>query len=158
MKTKTAVCLLALAALAIWGFGNEASADDGFYASWTPLVYGGSAPNTYVGESIPYYAAHPPVYYSYPRARPYGYSPYPWPPVVTPTECAVATEPLIIKNPHVTQEREEVPAPDNHSAQAPLRFSNPHVVQAGGPELIGPTAKFQPAVLTMPVVVEGVSE
>jgi hypothetical protein len=29
---------------------------------------------------IPFYAAHPPVYYSYPIARPYGDSPFPSPP------------------------------------------------------------------------------
>ncbi|HEX4000056.1 MAG TPA: hypothetical protein VHX65_16000 [Pirellulales bacterium] len=31
-------------------------------------------------NQIPYFAAHPPVYYSYPIARPYGDSPFPYPP------------------------------------------------------------------------------
>ena len=35
---------------------------------------------------IPYYALYPPVYYSYPVARPYGYSPFAYPPgTMTPT-------------------------------------------------------------------------
>ena len=34
---------------------------------------------------IPYYALYPPVYYSYPVARPYGFSPFAYPPgVMTP--------------------------------------------------------------------------
>lgn len=33
----------------------------------------------YVQERVPYFAAHPPVYYSTPIARSYGHSPFPYP-------------------------------------------------------------------------------
>src|ERR1700742_789907 len=36
-------------------------------------------------NNVPYYALHPPVYYSYPVPRTYGYSPFAYPPsVMTP--------------------------------------------------------------------------
>jgi hypothetical protein len=45
---------------------------------------------------------HPPVYYSYPVPRPYGYSPYAYPPgVMTPEILGELTGPQEIINPHV---------------------------------------------------------
>ncbi len=39
----------------------------------------------YCAESVPYFAVHPPVYYSLAIPRTYGYSPFPYPPgVLTP--------------------------------------------------------------------------
>jgi len=153
MKTKIAICFFALAVTACWGLCSEASAGNGFCTGY----YGYSAPNHYVGRSIPYFAAHPPVYYSYPRARPYGYSPYAWPPVVTPGATVSAEQPVVIKNPHVQQQADEV-AVDSRSAAAPLRFANPYVVRAMAIEPIEPPAEVVPAGLTMPVVIEGVVE
>lgn len=49
---------------------------------------------------IPYFAEHPPVYYSYPVARPYGFSPYALPPGVLPVEMNVAPKPQEIINPY----------------------------------------------------------
>jgi hypothetical protein len=59
-----------------WGFGNSGygNGDDccddlyGFPGDW---------------RRIPFFALHPPVYYSYPVARPYGYSPFAYPGWVT---------------------------------------------------------------------------
>lgn len=45
----------------------------------------------------PYYALHPPVYYGYRLARPYGYSPYAAPAGVLPAEFVQA--PKLIDNP-----------------------------------------------------------
>ena len=49
------------------------------YGGWC-----GSSPwyTGYSSEYVPYYAMHPPVYYSYPVPRPYGYSPFAYPPGV----------------------------------------------------------------------------
>ena len=48
----------------------------GFFNYGSPQVY---------QQRIPYYALYPPVYYSYPVARTYGYSPFAYPPgTVTP--------------------------------------------------------------------------
>lgn len=52
-------------------------------------------------NNLPFYALHPPVYYSYPVPRTYGYSPFAYPPYVMTPEFAAASEPLEIINPHV---------------------------------------------------------
>jgi hypothetical protein len=41
-------------------------------------------------DRVPYFALHPPVYYSHPVARPYGYSPFALPPGVAPVEPQMA--------------------------------------------------------------------
>jgi hypothetical protein len=52
-------------------------------------------------NNLPYFALHPPVYYSYPVPRTYGYSPFAYPPHVMTPEFAGAPQPLEIINPHV---------------------------------------------------------
>ena len=52
-----------------------------------------------LADNVPYYAAFPPVYYSYPVARPYGYSPFAYPPGVMTPEVEAAA-PLAIENPY----------------------------------------------------------
>lgn len=52
-------------------------------------------------NNLPYFALHPPVYYSYPVPRTYGYSPFAYPPNVMTPELVGAVEPLQIINPHV---------------------------------------------------------
>jgi hypothetical protein len=52
-------------------------------------------------NNLPFYALHPPVYYSYPVPRTYGYSPFAYPPGVMTPEFAGAPQPLEIINPHV---------------------------------------------------------
>ena len=67
-------------------------------------AWGGFAPwyTGYTREHIPYYAMHPPVYYSYPVPRPYGFSPWAYPPgVMTPEILGEMTGPKEIINPHV---------------------------------------------------------
>ena len=56
------------------------------YGSPSYAYYGYAWPFLGIGDrDIPYYAAHPPVYYSHIVARPYGYSPYAYVPgIVTP--------------------------------------------------------------------------
>lgn len=62
--------------------------------------------NRYANQPIlPYYSQFPPVYYSRPVARPYGFSPYALPPGVLPAELAVrpqasaAVQPRMTSNP-----------------------------------------------------------
>lgn len=52
-----------------------------------------------LADRVPYYSAFPPVYYSYPVARSYGYSPFAYPPGVMTPEVEMA-EPLAISNPY----------------------------------------------------------
>lgn len=49
----------------------------------------------------PYFALHPPVYYSQPVARTYGYSPFAYPGTVTTPEAKPA-QAKMITNPHAT--------------------------------------------------------
>lgn len=63
----------------------------------------------------PYFAIHPPVYYSYPIPRTYGYSPYAYPGTVMTPEIVA---PEVIENPHATKKLE------------PAKIENAKVVQA----------------------------
>jgi hypothetical protein len=59
-------------------------------------------PSVYVIENVPYFAVRPPVYYSYPVARPYGYLPYPYLPGPLSREVT-PKRPVVIDNPYVTE-------------------------------------------------------
>ena len=77
---------------------------------------------------IPYYALFPPVYYSYPVARPYGYSPFAYPPgTVTPEAPQKAVAPVEYINPLVPQ---PVKADGDKTASAPRMYLNPYVKQS----------------------------
>jgi hypothetical protein len=84
--------------------------------------------------NVPYFAAHPPVYYSYPVPRTYGYSPFAYPPsVMTPDVVGEAVAPLEIINPYVPSNSSQTPEEPkdrttNASGQAgPLVIINPYV-------------------------------
>lgn len=75
----------------------------------------------------PYYALYPPVYYSYPVARPYGYSPFAYPPgVMTPEAPQQKVAPVEYINPLVPQSSS--PAPDKTAGRARM-YHNPFVKQ-----------------------------
>ena len=52
-----------------------------------------------LNRQVPYFAAHPPVYYSYPVARTYGYSPFAYLPDVRTPEIVESIAPQEIINP-----------------------------------------------------------
>jgi len=55
-------------------------------------------------EQPPYFASHPPVYYSHVVKRPYGVSPYAAPAGIAPIEMSIAApEPAIVHNPYFGQ-------------------------------------------------------
>ena len=81
-------------------------------------------------EHLPYFALHPPVYYSVPVPRTFGYSPFAYPPGVMTPEVKDG-EPLEIRNPYVP---EPVPTPrpkaksaSDKTAGGPLMIINPYV-------------------------------
>ena len=82
----------------------------------------------------PYFALHPPVYYSAPVPRSYGYSPFAYPGTVPTPEVVMGPEEII--NPHVVpDDAEEVPVPPQEASQrtasvAPEVIRNPFVDQA----------------------------
>lgn len=91
--------------------------------------------------NVPYFAAHPPVYYSYPVPRTYGYSPFAYPPnVMTPDVVMGDEAPLEIVNPYVPSTQQTPAASTDQSAAAapqenrqpqPLVIINPYVAGAG---------------------------
>ena len=59
--------------------------------------------NVYSFGRLPHFAQFPPVYYSHPVARPYGYSPYAYPGwVQTPNPSPVHIAPVIIQIPYAS--------------------------------------------------------
>jgi hypothetical protein len=76
---------------------------------------------------IPYYALFPPVYYSYPVARPYGYSPFAYPPGTITPEVQQKTAAVEYLNPFVPQ-RPKIG--EDKTASAPRMYYNPFVKRA----------------------------
>ena len=83
----------------------------------------------------PYFAIHPPVYYSHPVPRTYGYSPFAYPGSVRTPEIQVeATTAKAIRNPYAAPVRSEQPPQVDinitKSLPAPLEVINPFVDRA----------------------------
>ncbi len=84
---------------------------------------------------VPYFAAHPPVYYSYPVPRTYGHSPFAYPPHFRTPEFAVEPVAIEISNPYVLPKRDaSEPAEAERSVKVqatpePLVIHNPYVTQ-----------------------------
>lgn len=83
----------------------------------------------------PYFALHPPVYYSYPVPRTYGYSPFAYPGIVATPEIVepVKVTPTEIINPHVkAAAKVKVEKTDDRTAQIqPREVINPYVTNPG---------------------------
>jgi hypothetical protein len=92
-----------------------------FYSPW---AYNGC----YSLETVPYFALHPPVYYSRPIARTYGDSPFPYPPGLTALQSSSPIlQPLVVKNVYCEESADQ----DMQQSQThvPLRIRNPFVNQ-----------------------------
>jgi hypothetical protein len=75
---------------------------------------------------IPYFSKHPPVYYSYPVPRTYGYSPYAYPAGTRTPEIKPVGP--IIQNKYVPQ---NAAATLDRVTAAPLRLKNPYLLGTG---------------------------
>ena len=110
----------------------------GFGGVYGNGVFGGFS-SPYATDRIPtppYFALHPPVYYSVPVPRTYGYSPIAYGGNVrTPDIAPAANAPLSIVNPYVTQpakaevKAEKKPADGDTAIAKPLMIVNPFVKQ-----------------------------
>lgn len=128
--------LLAVASLAI-STQARAQCGGGFYGGGYNFWDSGRLYDV-LSRNVPYYAAFPPVYYSAPVPRTYGYSPFAYPPgVMTPEIDMAAAAALEIDNPYVvpasTNTTEEEPASNDRvtktkTAIEPLVVTNPYVV------------------------------
>jgi len=91
-------------------------------------VWGMPYAQLYDMDYIPYFAKHPPVYYSYPVARTYGYSPWAYPPTVMTPELPPAVK--TVMNPYVPQNTKASPSTDR-IAKGPKTIINPFVDASG---------------------------
>lgn len=91
----------------------------------------------YSDYRVPYFAAHPPVYYSHPVPRTYGHSPFAYPPHFATPEIFESAAPLTINNPHVPDSGK--PAKGNDASEStvaapapsgPQVVFNPYVIDA----------------------------
>ena len=124
------VLWVALAILAAFWMSGDAAAYWTCGSSYVPApgYLGSYWPSVYSREYVPYFAQHPPVYYSYPVGRTYGRSPYAWPPIVrtAPQRPVAEPSPLIIPNPYAVSS-EPAAAPVEVSRTAPMRIVNSYV-------------------------------
>lgn len=89
----------------------------------------------YSTESVPYFSLHPPVYYSYPVPRTYGYSPFAYPPgVMTPEVVRMPVEQTLI-NPFVPAEPAKATSEPERTAQRVKVLINPFVTKVDEPAL-----------------------
>ena len=107
-----------------FGFGGGGYSDIYGYAELYRELY----------NNLPYFALHPPVYYSVPVPRTYGYSPFAYPGDIMTPEIVAPVQPVTIINPHVKSgpESPATPAKDKAAASQrevqPLVINNPFVV------------------------------
>lgn len=133
MKTHL-LMLVALAAAFTLAVATPSHACDGYgYGYGLGYLYNS------LDYNVPYFAAHPPVYYSYPVPRTYGYSPFAYPPnVMTPDVVGESAVPVQILNPYVPSSSDGQPKPDvdqtadSSSQPQPLVILNPYVTTAKG--------------------------
>jgi hypothetical protein len=138
---KTYLMVLLLIAAALFAAAPNASAQgycgDGGWGGWggygSGYLYGQMAYN------VPHFAAFPPVYYSYPVPRTYGYSPFAYPPGTMTPEVVMddAAQPVEIINPYVPSKATSTTSADQSAAVAPkdtqpqpLVIINPYVTGA----------------------------
>ena len=88
-------------------------------------------------NNLPYFALHPPVYYSEPVPRTYGYSPFAYPPGTMTPEIVSEVQPVTINNPYApmtTPAKAEVKPSDRSASTStvsePLVIINPFVSPA----------------------------
>lgn len=139
---RSALFAFAAAALLAAAPASAQAGWPGFYGcnNWSSL-WGNPYVYSQGGAYIPpYFAVHPPVYYSpHITARPYGASPFalPFGPVSFPKPAgyvaAPPAEPLEIVNPYVTAPAPQAAVEQKHADEAvadvqPLRIDNPYVV------------------------------
>jgi hypothetical protein len=127
MLRSQAVLASLVISLAAFSSGSaQAQVWNGYSGGW----YGGLPYSVYSMDAVPYYALHPPVYYSHIVPRPYGYSPYAYPPYVMTPESTPNTGPQVMINPHVTTPAKSEKN-DNRVAQTePKTILNPYVTSS----------------------------
>jgi hypothetical protein len=103
-----------------------------------PYGFGVGAAPYWLGSvpTPPYFALHPPVYYSYAVPRTFGHSPFPYPGTYRTPEVQPA-QPEVIENPYVEPEKdnEQLPLENTRMTTAQVGvFFNPFVASPAVPD------------------------
>lgn len=128
----------------IRGRGVRGGVDTLFYGN-TGHEFARTIPRVFGDPILPYFSLFPPVYYSTPVARPYGFSPFALPPGVQPAEGIVGPgEPQMTVNPFFNQEQnDDADGEENEDADEPAQnqqakrrqvVTNPFFVKELSPE------------------------
>lgn len=128
---------LLIAAAAIGGVLTPGSVD-AFWGNGAGIGIGGLYRSLdYPTERrVPYFAAHPPVYYSQPVPRTYGYSPFAYTPDTRTPDVVPAMRPVEILNPYVQPSSSNAPAtraPKTRSTKGRTISDSKPVVEPTGP-------------------------
>lgn len=127
--------LLSLVALLV-AAGSAAEADAQWGWQGYPQFYGRNVYTVYDQDRLPYFSLHPPVYYSRPIPRTYGYSPFAYPGIVRTPDVPVG-DPQIVVNPYYDAAPQEPappaeppkpgigPVPRKSNGKAPEKSANP---------------------------------
>ena len=118
--------------------GRGARGVDTLYYGNTGHEFARTIPRVF-GESIlPYFSLYPPVYYSQPVPRPYGFSPFALPPGMQPAEGYIATaEPEVTINPYykpASPDVNEAEPKKQETVAMPQFIENPYFVKQLTPE------------------------
>jgi hypothetical protein len=128
MKSLLCFATVACAVVAATIASTSAHADGPFCDSWCgginyPFGLYGNRIN-----DVPYFAMFPPVYYSAPVARTYGFSPFAYPPGVMTPEVVQAPAPQEIINPHIPQKPPTKPSSADSAHTAENRTPRPQTI------------------------------
>jgi len=123
-------------AMGLWTGTASADCGSGFGVGncWFGNLNAYGASGTLYGSGYlhvpPYYAIHPPVYYSHQYYRPYGWSPFAQSSWQGAAVLRPEPRPEVIINPHVREVEEARPAPAANDMAKAQWIINPHVAQA----------------------------
>ncbi len=127
MKLTAKLILVAIVFAAAAATTQTSHAQDGLFFPWYNYNFRSYRANN---PSLPYFALYPPVYYSQPVARPYGYSPFALPPGVPPVEKIPAPKDADkakeIVNPFFKPDEPQENADDGKTASHPPVIRNPY--------------------------------
>jgi hypothetical protein len=127
MKSRL-LALAVVAATLVCFVTLPASAQNGYCGNGYGYGYGLGYLYGSLDYNVPYFAAHPPVYYSYPVPRTYGYSPFAYPPGVMTPEVVQEVKPVQIVNPYVPKVEKTPQEPERDRAVKADRQPQPLVV------------------------------
>jgi len=131
MSLRLRVCLTLAVAAAASLAGSSAKAQYFGGGGFGGYGFGSGIPyNVYVQDSMPYFAMYPPVYYSHPVPRPYGFSPFAYPPGMATPNGVVLYSSTVMPN-RQARYRVKPQTTVGKTAAAPLVIENPFVRKEG---------------------------